>query len=173
MRFLFVIVILSGLLLGNQQQAFAQWQKPTDSLLQITLPDNYKPYLHMHRANAVLGSWAALSMGVGAVQLFSSNPFTRAFGMQQLAWGAIDGGIAWYGHRQLHQVDLKLRSPEEERKRFRKILLVNTLLDVGYLSLGWYLMRHPNTRWHGHGAGIVAQGGFLLLFDGINVALTF
>ncbi len=173
MRNLTYLTILLGMLSAVNQPAHAQLQKPSDSLLQITLPDAYKPYQHMHRANVVLGSWSVLSMGVGAAQLFSPNPFTRAFGMQQLAWGAIDGGIAWYGHRQLHQVDLKLRSPEEERKRFRKILLVNTLLDVGYLGLGWYLMRHSNARWHGHGAGIVVQGGFLLLFDGINVALTF
>lgn len=173
MRILFILATLSGLCLGSGQQAFAQWQKPPDSLMQISLPDNYRPYTHMHRANVVLGSWAALSMGTGAVQLFSPNPFTRAFGMQQLVWGAIDGGIAWYGQRELQRVDLKLRSPQEERERFRKILLVNTLLDLGYLGLGWYLLRHPQNRWHGHGAGIVVQGGFLLLFDGINVALTF
>lgn len=173
MRYLSLFIAALSMLLVAQHAAQAQWQKPPDTLLQIKLPDNYRPYMHMHQANVVLGSWSVLSMGVGAVQLFSPNPFTRAFGMQQLAWGAIDGGIAWYGHRQLHQVDLNLRSPEEERKRFRKILLVNTLLDVGYLGLGWYLMRHANPRWHGHGAGIVAQGGFLLLFDGFNVALTF
>lgn len=173
MRALILLTSLLGMLLATNQSACAQWHKPPDSLLQINLPDNYKPYQHMHRANVVLGSWSVLSMGVGAAQLFSPNPFTRAFGMQQLAWGAIDGGIAWYGHRQLHQVDLKLRSPDEERKRFRKLLLVNTLLDVGYIGLGWYLMRHSNAKWHGHGAGIIAQGSFLLLFDGINVALTF
>lgn len=152
-------------------QTQAQWMKAPDSLQQITLPDGYRPYQHMQNANRVLGGWSLLSMGVGTAQLFSPNPFTRAFGIQQLAWGAIDGGIALWGQHELRQGSK--RTPAEERLRFRKVLLVNTLLDVGYVGLGWYLMRHSNTRWHGHGAGIVAQGGFLLLFDGINVALTF
>lgn len=152
-------------------QTQAQWMKAPDSLQQITLPDGYRPYQHMQNANRVLGGWSLLSMGVGTAQLFSPNPFTRAFGMQQLAWGAIDGGIALWGQHELRQGSK--RTPAEERLRFRKVLLVNTLLDVGYVGLGWYLMRHSNARWHGHGAGILAQGGFLLLFDGINVALTF
>lgn len=164
-------LLLLGAFLCCSLPSRAQWMKAPDSLLQIILPDGYRPYQHMQNANRVLGGWSALSMGVGTAQLFSPNPYIRAFGMQQLAWGAIDGGIALWGQHELRQGSK--RAAAEERLRFRKVLLVNTLLDVGYVGLGWYLMRHNNPRWHGHGAGIVAQGGFLLLFDGINVALTF
>ncbi len=59
------------------------------------------------------------------------------------------------------------------RDKFRKILLINTLLDIGYLAVGFGLARANNVKWHGHGQGILIQGGFLLLFDGINYALTF
>lgn len=167
--FIRTLLFTTLLLLGLQSQA--QWLRAPDSLMRIELPDGYKPYVHMQNANRVLGGWSILSMGVGTAQLFSPKPYVRAFGMQQLAWGAIDGGIALYGQHALRQGSK--RSAAEQRLRFRKILLVNTLLDVGYVGLGMYLLRHPNNRWHGHGAGIVAQGGFLLLFDGINVALTF
>jgi hypothetical protein len=140
---------------------------------QLQLEDGYRPLMHQYRANSVLSTWSVLSMGVGTAQMLSPNPFTRAFGMQNLIWGAIDGGIALYGGYQLRNTDWLSRNLKKERSDFRKILLVNTLLDIGYVGLGYGLLRSSNSRWHGHGTGILVQGGFLLLFDGINFALTF
>lgn len=139
----------------------------------IVLQDGYKPLLHQRNANRVLGSWSVLSMGAGAYQLFSPNPLIKAMGMQNLIWGMVDGGIALYGSHQLSNTDWSSKNLQQEREKFRKILLINTLLDVGYLALGFGLANAANAKWHGHGQGILIQGGFLLLFDGINYVLTF
>lgn len=147
--------------------------KPEVPLLELKLDDGYRPLLHQQRANRVLTGWSLISMGAGTAQLFSRNPYIRAFGMQNLIWGAVDGGIAWYGHHRLNRLQPSAVNLQLERTQFRKILLVNTLLDFGYLAAGYALSRSANRRWHGHGAGIMLQGGFLLLFDGVNYALTF
>ncbi|MDP2189473.1 MAG: hypothetical protein Q8J69_12415 [Sphingobacteriaceae bacterium] len=153
--------------------AHAQRVDSVSNPYKLALLDGYKPLQHQKNANIVLGSWSVLSMGAGAYQLFSPNPFIKAMGMQNLIWGAVDGGIALYGSYHLSNTDWSSKNLQLEREKFRKILLINTLLDVGYLALGFGLSRAANAKWHGHGYGILIQGGFLLMFDGINYALTF
>ncbi len=122
----------------------------------------------------VLTGWSVLSVGMGTAQLFSSNAQIRGFGIQNLSWGLIDGLIAGYA---THDLNKKLQSGRlnlvEERETFRKVLLVNGLLDLLYVGTGAALMKYGNTQWQGHGAGIMLQGSFLFLFDGINYGLTF
>ena len=44
--------------------------------------------------------WSALSMAAGALLLaFGASPWWRGFGLQALAWGAIDAAIALFGQR--------------------------------------------------------------------------
>jgi len=43
------------------------------------------------------------------------------------------------------------------------VLLVNSVLDVGYLALGERLRR--TERWRGDGLGVLVQGAFLLVLD--------
>ncbi|MFN3529218.1 MAG: DUF6992 family protein [Bacteroidia bacterium] len=165
---LFALLVLMCFSFGLNAQAVRD-----AALLELKLDDDYRPFLHQQRANQVLAGWSLMSMGAGTAQLFSRNPYIRAFGMQNLIWGAVDGGIAWYGHHRLNKLQPSAVNLYLERTQFRKILLVNTLLDLGYLAAGYALSRSANPRWHGHGAGIMLQGGFLLLFDGVNYALTF
>lgn len=152
---------------------YAQRADSIASPYRLQLTDGYRPLLHQRSANRVLGGWSVLSMGTGAVQLTSANPFVKAMGLQNLIWGAIDGGLALYGSHHLATTSWGSKDLQKERENFRKILLINTLLDVGYLVLGYGLANAVNSKWHGHGQGILIQGGFLLLFDGVNYALTF
>jgi len=153
--------------------ASAQHVDSISSPYKLQLEDGYRPLLHQRNANRVLGGWSVLSMGTGAFQLTSPNPFIKAMGLQNLIWGAVDGGIALYGSHQLLSNSWESKDLKIEREKFRKILLINSLLDIGYLVLGFGLANASNSKWHGHGQGILIQGGFLLLFDGINYAFTF
>lgn len=128
---------------------------------------------HQNTANVVLGTWSAGSVTLGVVQLFSPNPFVKAFGMQNLVWGSIDGGIAIYGHQNLKKMDWSITTAVDEQLKFRRILLINALLDFLYLAVGFLLWRSAKIKLRGHGAGILLQGGFLLIFDWVNYALTF
>lgn len=139
----------------------------------LQMTDGYKPLLHQRNANRVLGGWSVLSMGTGAFQLSSPNPYVKAMGLQNLIWGAVDGGLALYGSHRLTTTTWGYKDLQKERENFRRILLINTFLDLGYLVLGVSLAKAANPKWHGHGQGVIIQGGFLLLFDGINYALTF
>lgn len=122
----------------------------------------------------VLTGWSVLSVGMGTAQLFSTNQQIRGFGIQNLSWGVIDGLIAGYATYDLNK---RLKSGQlnliEERQTFRKVLLINTLLDFLYIGTGVVMFTYGNTKWQGHGSGIMLQGSFLLLFDGVNYALTF
>jgi hypothetical protein len=128
---------------------------------------------HQNTANIVLGTWSTGSITLGVFQLFSPNPFVKAFGMQNLAWGSIDGGIAMYGHRNLNKMDWSITTAVDEKLKFRRILLINALLDFLYLAVGFLLWRSAKINLRGHGIGILVQGGFLLIFDWVNYALTF
>lgn len=108
------------------------------------------------RLTAALGRWAAGSVATGA--LLSVPRSTRGFGRQTLAWGAVDGAIAAVGRRR-HAA----RGPTDPT-RLRRVLLVNAVLDVGYLAAGAWLVR--DGRWRGDGAAVLVQGAFLLALDG-------
>ena len=97
----------------------------------------------------------------GALALF---PRTRAFGLQNLMWGAIDAGLAAFTRRQ--------RSVPKKRM-LRRILLVNAALDVGYVATGAHLAartpsfggRLSRADARGHGLAIVIQGAALFVID--------
>ena len=112
------------------------------------------------RLTRTLGRWAAGSVAAGAV--LSVPARTRGFGRQALAWGAVDGGIAAYGVR-----NRRLKGPSDPR-RLRRVLLVNSALDLGYLATGAWLVR--DGRWRGDGYGVLVQGGFLLWLDATAAA---
>lgn len=158
------------LLIISSNRVFGQFGPDTLSVL----PDSYDVIKHQRRAMGVLTGWSVLSVGMGTAQLFSANPQIKGFGMQNLSWGLIDGLIAGYATYDLNK---KLQSGRlnlvEERQTFRKVLLINTFLDLLYIGTGAAMMKYGSSKWQGHGAGIVLQGSFLLLFDGINYGLTF
>lgn len=117
-----------------------------------------------------LALWSGASVTTGAL-LWSlgRTPFVRAFGVQQLAWGAIDGAITAFSFRGLSQ-DRARHEPaahwQHERDRLRTILAINVALDVAYVAVGAGLLRHGRRDTvRGAGAGVLPQGAFLLVFD--------
>lgn len=107
------------------------------------------------RLTAVLGRWAAGSAVAGV--LLSVPRRSRGFGRQTVAWGAVDGAIAYVGARRR-----AVKGPTDPQ-RLRRVLLVNVGLDVGYLAAAAWLLR--DGRWRGDGAAVAVQGAFLLVLD--------
>jgi hypothetical protein len=126
---------------------------------------------HQDRAMNVLLGWSGLSVASGAVMLSSGSPVTRDFGLQNIGWGAIDGGIALFAKHGIAKKRKTGFDPEKERKNFQKILLINSLLDVVYVGAGSALVASGKDKLKGHGYGVIVQGSFLFLFDGINYLL--
>jgi hypothetical protein len=123
------------------------------------------------KAMAMLAGWAATSMASGAMLWATAgkDDYTRAVGIQTLAWGAVDGAIAGFGGFNTYQqngVDKPATHWQAEEKKMRRIFLINAGLDVLYIATGAALVGFGKTDFvRGTGAGIALQGGFLLAFD--------
>jgi carboxylesterase len=121
--------------------------------------------------------WSALSVLAGIVLILLGGthildrPFLRTTGIQAIAWGLIDAAIAqggqWLAVRRRGDRS-EAENDKEEAHKLRRLLLVNTALDVFYVSGGLVLAFSLGARdagWRGHGWGIVIQGAFLFFFD--------
>ncbi|MFN2322098.1 MAG: hypothetical protein ABR510_03975 [Trueperaceae bacterium] len=133
------------------------------------------PWRASARIGRQLGAWAVASIVLGgALVAFADGAAARAFGLQGLVWGAIDGAIAiagWVALRRAHArgavADPQCAPPE--RRRLRRLLWINAGLDVGYVTVALLLLalwRTPEGL--GHGLGVLVQGGFLLAFDAVH-----
>lgn len=120
--------------------------------------------------------WSALSVVAGVALLLAGSPFWRGFGVQALAWGAIDAGIAVFG--QLSARRRRARGPlapdadAHEARKLRRLLWINTGLDVLYVAGGLvllYTIGAQDAFAAGNGWGIMVQGGFLFFFDLLHV----
>ena len=112
-----------------------------------------------------LTAWSLGSIAVGALVLLR-RPDERAtgFARQSITWGAIDLAIAGLSLRRRKPVT----DEAAEAGSLRRVLLVNSVLDVGYVSAGALLWRAGRFRGRdstGDGAGVVVQGAFLLVLD--------
>ncbi len=116
--------------------------------------------------------WSALSAGAGAVLLLAGADFWRGFGIQALAWGAIDAAIALFGQRAAAR--RRATGPHAaaalagEAVKLRRLLWINTGLDLLYVTGGLvllYTMGTQNRFAGGNGWGVIVQGGFLFVFD--------
>ena len=159
---LLVATLFAAFLAGRGQ---AQWAKPVEG---------YDAIAHQKNAMKVLGAWSLASLAAGVPMAFSSDHFARDFGYQNIAWGAIDGAIAGFGYRGAMRKQLSNASLEYdllnavEQAKFARVLKINAILDVGYVAVGSGLLLSRKENLRGHGAGVLTQGAFLLLFDGIN-----
>lgn len=126
---------------------------------------------YQHLISRRLIYWSAISILTGVALFFSGTEFWRGFGIQAMAWGLIDLILAGFGLRGslsklFTPVDLEVAN--REAAKLRRILWVNTWLDVVYITAGavLYLTRGQSDAFFaGTGIGIILQGGFLLVFD--------
>ncbi len=118
-------------------------------------------------------SWASTSISTGVSLLLRGNTFQQGVGTQFVGWGVINLLIALIGGRSSRR---RAAAPtaytpatvERETRNLRRILWINTGLDVFYVLGGWQLARtkgKDDARWRGQGWGIILQGAFLFFFD--------
>ena len=124
-----------------------------------------------------LTAWGLGSLAAGSALVLAgkraSRPGWVAAGQQHAGWGAVDAAIgAWGRWRRTRAVPA---DPAADAERLRRLLLVNSGLDVGYVLAGTALMLAPSQllrRWPDRvatgasvGAAVVVQGAFLLVLD--------
>ena len=118
--------------------------------------------------------WSFFSMLAGGILQIPRQPFARGLGQQFAAWGFVDALIAAFGNQAAGKRFAQLLDPlapevtATETQKLRKILWINTGLDVGYMAGGAALALtkgQANPGWRGHGIGVIIQGAFLFFFD--------
>ncbi len=104
-------------------------------------------------------AWAFLSMGAAVAGLYfpaKSNPECwRGFWFMNGIWGLIDGVIGW----------ANLITGPVEMEFLRKVLTINSGLDLAYITAGIILATRQKPLLKGFGWAILIQGFFLLVFD--------
>jgi len=133
-------------------------------------------YGYQHQRFLLLLSWGLLSVIVGSALQLNPKSFWKQFGIQALLWGAIDAALALFGligadkkEERYALGELGTTDEQKEARTFYRILLINVGLDVGYIALGAWLMGRFKNRAdrRGMGLGILIQGLWLFLFDGL------
>lgn len=99
----------------------------------------------------------------------------QGIGIQAVSWGLINIGIAVIGRRSTEMRRRALDDPldetvmEQERRSLRRILLINTPLNLLYMWGGYRLAQSERARQdgvaRGSGWGIVIQGAILFVND--------
>ena len=133
----------------------------------------------------VLGFWGLMNM-IGGLLLVAGSGLTSnkririaEIGFQSVGWGMVNALIAYFGFRSSQKKEANLPNPldedvqHRESKNLRRLLLINTGLDVLY-SLGGASLIWKGDRNHpqiaGHGVGIIIQAVFLFFFDLFHAA---
>lgn len=147
-----------------------------DVLAQQSLGEFNEQRLQVNKVGMiVLGSWAIANMGVNGALL--SNPSSNEQGhfyRMNIFWNVVNLGLAIPGLRYSIITDpstLSLVETANEYHQMSKILLLNTGLDVAYITGGFLMKEMAKTRerkrdiLNGYGRSLILQGGFLLAFD--------
>jgi hypothetical protein len=121
-----------------------------------------------------LGTWAStnfVASGMGWSQAKSME--SLYFHQMNVMWNVVNIGLAIPGYVKANKArtDLTYAETLREQKKTEKIFLVNTCVDVAYVSCGWLLLNKSKEsgpfeqRQSGYGKSLLLQGGFLFLFD--------
>jgi hypothetical protein len=112
--------------------------------------------------------WAIPNVLLGTLLVWrGQTPARRAFGQQAVGWGAIDAAIALGGQYGAEQKQATATPAVEvaQARTLRRLLWLNTGLDLLYMAGGLALARGGSDSKRGHGLGIFVQGAFLFVFD--------
>ncbi len=121
-------------------------------------------------------AWSVASIAVGTplalIGRKMDNTLVSEFGRQNAAWGAVDAAIAGVGlmTRRRRGV-LSHDQAEREIRKLRKLLVINSVADLGYIAGGMVIVGRSRRGMSslrmgaGDGVAIALQGAFLLVLD--------
>ncbi len=134
-------------------------------------------YNHTKTLGLSLGGYALANIAVSGIALGSATGETKYFHQMNVYWNLVNLGIAGVG-----LLGLRKQNPQTEtladavrqHESIKRTLAFNAGLDVAYIVGGLYLNNYGNDhpdksdKFRGYGKAVIAQGGFLLVFDAVN-----
>ncbi|WP_461129619.1 DUF6992 family protein [Spirosoma aerophilum] len=166
------MVLATGAFLLNRG-ASAQRVTPSPELQNFT----EQRVRHQKTLGLTLGSYALANIAVGAVAAGQTSGETKYFHKMNVYWNLVNLGIAGaglLGSRKTQTGSETLADAVRQHENMKKILLLNTGLDVAYVVGGAYLRERGANQpdkvdqLRGYGKSIMLQGGFLFAFDLVN-----
>lgn len=121
-----------------------------------------------------LGSWATTNFVVSGIGWSQAKSIESTyFHQMNVMWNVINIGLAVPGYIKASKSVTNLTYNETllQQRKTEKIFLINTCLDVAYVSSGFLLLKKSKEigtqqqRLNGYGKSLILQGGFLFLFD--------
>jgi hypothetical protein len=147
--------------------SFAQ----TDSIIKQF--DNRKNTLN-HNGMIVLTSWASANIvGSGIAYTLTKSNEEKEFHLMNASWGIVNLGIALPGLLGKEKTSATIYDLQKNQTKIEKLFLANAILDVAYISGGFYLKEYANNqtdlkkqeRFNGFGNSVIIQGAGLMVFD--------
>ncbi len=125
----------------------------------------------------VLGAWAGANIIQGSISAVNATGSDHYFHQMNAYWNVANLALAglglWSAKKELAK-HYTLAENITEQHKIEKILLLNTGLDVAYITTGLFLKERGNRLNHdqpiGYGNSLLLQGSFLLVFDIIQYA---
>ncbi|MFM7387832.1 MAG: DUF6992 family protein [Bacteroidota bacterium] len=121
-----------------------------------------------------LGTWAGANITAGSIGWATAQPPERqAFHQMNVMWNAVNLGLAVPGYLRARNAKtvLTLSQTLNEQQKTERIFLLNTGLDVAYITAGFLLrsmalnQQAKADQLNGFGKGLILQGSFLFAFD--------
>lgn len=167
-----LLLAAGSVLLGHT--AHAQGNAPQTADLREFSQQRYN---HTKTLGLTLGSYALANLAVSGIALGSASGETKYIHQMNLYWNFVNLGIAGVG-----LLGLRKQNPQTEtladavrqHESIKRTLAFNAGLDVAYIVGGMYLINRGENRpdqrdkLRGFGKAVIAQGGFLLVFDAVN-----
>ncbi len=160
----YALVIITALI---WQRSFAQ----TDTIIKQF--DDRKNHLN-HNGMIVLSSWAGANIvGSGIGYALTNSHEEKEFYLMNGAWGLINLGIALPGLLSKTKPTPTLYDLQKNQTKIEKLFLANAILDVAYISGGFYLKEYGSNqtdikkqeRFNAYGNSVIIQGAGLMVFD--------
>ncbi len=134
----------------------------------------YKKNKLNHTGMIVLSSWAGANLAGSAIGYGLTNSYEeKQFYIMNGAWGAINLGISLPGLFSKPKASQSIYETQKNQTRVEKLFLANAVLDVVYVTGGFYLKQYGNNQaeikkqqqFNGFGNSVILQGAGLLIFD--------
>lgn len=127
-----------------------------------------------HNGMIILSSWAGANIIGNAIGYGLTNSYEeKQFYLMNSTWGIINLSIGLPGVLAKSKPSINSYELQKSQTKVEKIFLANALLDVLYVSSGFYLKEYAHNqtdinkqqRFNGFGNSIILQGAGLMAFD--------
>ncbi len=145
-----------------------------DSLKPISIPDSVASKRNiLNKTNmTVLLAWSGANLVQGSISAGNLIGSPHYFHQMNAYFNIINLAIAGYGiyevRKQMNK-KLSLLQNLRQQQKIESLLLLNSGLDLSYITTGLYLRERGtnklNEQTKGYGGSLILQGSFLLVFD--------